>query len=140
MYTWAVPFQLPPIESDGIRLAGLPDVAALKLEAIINRKEGKDFRDIYALLQGFSLKTLLDFFHERYPHHSLRVPTDHLLAAPFVERDLSILLFQKTSWEETASFIAKAVKLFYEEKKKEKEALEAKQLQQRLENIRRKKE
>jgi predicted nucleotidyltransferase len=60
-------------KSVDIRLADLPDIAALKMEAIINRKEEKDFRDIHALLQKFKLADLLVFFSERYPHFSPRL-------------------------------------------------------------------
>ena len=140
IYTWGAPFKLPPIEKEGIRMADLPDVASLKFEAIINRKEEKDFRDIYALLQRFSLEQLLGFFHQRYPHHSMRVPTDHLLAAPYVERDTSIVLFQKLEWEELSSAIVEAVRYYYEEKKRKKEELEFERLQKRMEQVKKKKE
>jgi hypothetical protein len=65
LYTWHVPFLLPPIEEEGMRMAALPDIAALKLEAVVNRKEEKDFRDIHALLSVFSLVELLEFYHAR---------------------------------------------------------------------------
>jgi predicted nucleotidyltransferase len=65
-----MPFLLPPIETEDIRLAALPDIAALRLEAITNRKEEKDFRDVHTLLQQFSLEELLnlDLFIVRDAH------------------------------------------------------------------------
>ncbi len=140
LYTWGAPFLLPPIEVEGIRMADLRDVAALKLEAITNRKEEKDFRDVHVLLQRFSLAELIDFFREHYPHHNPKMLTDHLLAAPFVERDLSIPLFTEVSWEKLGADIVQAVGDFYEEKRRQREELEAERLRQRFEEIQKRKE
>lgn len=139
IYTWGVPFLLPSIEIEDIRIADLADIAALKLEAIINRKEEKDFRDIHALLQRFSLSELLRFFHQRYPHHSIRVPIDHLMAASFVERDRSIELIKPIEWSEVTAEIEASIRDFYLKKKKERAAKDAQQLHERLAKIRDKK-
>ena len=135
MYTWQMPFLLPAVETDGIRMAALPDIAALKLEAVSNRKEEKDFRDIHALLQRFSLAELLGFFRERYPNHSPRIVTDHLLAAPFVERDPTIGLFSSDPWEIIGADIVGAVTAFYEESTRNRARLEEERLRQRLDNL-----
>ncbi len=135
MYTWQVPFLLPAIEEHGMRLAALPDIAALKLEAISNRKEEKDIRDIHALLKRFSMGEMLQFFKERYPNFSTRVAADHLLAAPFVDRDLSIHVFSKEPWEEIVEFIIKSVTTHYEDLAKKRVAEAEENLRQRLQNI-----
>jgi hypothetical protein len=140
VYTWGAPFLLPPVETKDIRMADLRDIAALKLEAITNRKEEKDFRDVHALLQRFSMAELIAFFKDRYPHHNPKMLTDHLLAAPFVERDLSIRLFSEVSWEKLTSDIVQAVGDFYEEKRKQRAAMEEERLRQRLEAIPKRKE
>ncbi|MEK7253785.1 MAG: nucleotidyl transferase AbiEii/AbiGii toxin family protein [Bacteroidota bacterium] len=136
IYTWGAPFLLPTVEIGGIRMADLRDVTALKLEAITNRKEEKDFRDVHALLQRFSLAELITFFKERYPHHNPKMLIDHLLAAPFVERDLTIPLFVEVSWEKLGADIVQAVGDFYEQKKKEREQQEEERLRLRFEEIR----
>ncbi len=135
LYTWGVSFLLPPIQEEGIRLADLPDVASLKLEAIINRKEEKDFRDVHALLQKFTLGELLGFFKDRYPHYSPRMVTDHLLAVRHVERDKSIKLVKEISWEEVESELVGSVRQFYEEKARLLKAKEENELKHRLEEI-----
>jgi hypothetical protein len=139
IYTWGVPFLLPATETEGLRMADIRDIAALKLEAIIQRKEEKDFRDIYALLKRFSLAELINLFKERYPHHNSKMLTDHLLAASYVERDLSILLFDDTSWEQIGFTIEKSVRDFYETMRFQKENEENERLRKRIEDIQKRK-
>lgn len=57
----------PAVVSDGIRLADIPDIAAMKLAAATNRGTRKDFVDVYFLLQKYSLRQMLDWYVEKYP-------------------------------------------------------------------------
>lgn len=50
---------------DGFRLAGLKDIAAMKLSAVSGRGTKKDFYDVYALLDIFSLAEMLDYFQQK---------------------------------------------------------------------------
>ncbi|MEI6647254.1 MAG: nucleotidyl transferase AbiEii/AbiGii toxin family protein [bacterium] len=52
---------------DGVRLAHIEDIAAMKLEAITNRGSKKDFIDVAVLLEHFSLKQMLELYHRKYP-------------------------------------------------------------------------
>jgi predicted nucleotidyltransferase component of viral defense system len=61
----------PVIEIERIKMAGLKDIAAMKLLAITNRGTKKDFIDLYVLLQHFSLPQILGFFEQKYPNHSI---------------------------------------------------------------------
>jgi hypothetical protein len=55
------------IREDHMRLVGLPDIAAMKLNAIAgNGTRVKDFVDIYFLLDRFSLKQMLAFYKKKY--------------------------------------------------------------------------
>jgi predicted nucleotidyltransferase component of viral defense system len=56
---------------NNIRLASLKDLAAMKLNAVTNRGMKKDFWDIGILLDIFSLKEMLKFYHTKYPDASL---------------------------------------------------------------------
>lgn len=51
---------------DGIRLASLQDIAAMKLNAIANRGSKKDFWDYAELLGHFDREAMLGFFAEKY--------------------------------------------------------------------------
>ena len=52
---------------DGIRLSSVPEIAAMKIRAIIGRGTRKDFVDLYYLLQQNSLDQLMDLFYKKYP-------------------------------------------------------------------------
>jgi predicted nucleotidyltransferase component of viral defense system len=49
-----------------IRLAGLKDIAAMKLEAIAGRGIKKDFIDLYFLLQQYTLEEIFSFHALKY--------------------------------------------------------------------------
>lgn len=59
---------LEPVEcSDGIPLVSLPDLAAMKLNAIANRGAKKDFFDLVELSARFSMQQMIGFFTLKYP-------------------------------------------------------------------------
>jgi predicted nucleotidyltransferase component of viral defense system len=62
-YEWLEPLK----EEKNIRLAGLSDIAAMKLEAITNRGTRRDFVDLYFLLKVYSLKQQMEFYLKKYP-------------------------------------------------------------------------
>lgn len=64
---------------ENIFLAGLPDIAAMKLEAVSCRGSYKDFIDIYFLLEQFSLGELLGFVRKKFAN--LDYNEAHLLKA-----------------------------------------------------------
>ena len=55
-----------PVIENGVTLAGLKDIAAMKLSAITNRGTKKDFIDYYFLLKQFPLNELIGFYLEKY--------------------------------------------------------------------------
>lgn len=55
-----------PVLDNGIILAGIKDIAAMKLSAITNRGTKKDFIDYYFLLKHFSLENLIDLYRQKY--------------------------------------------------------------------------
>ena len=62
-YPWLKPFVL----EEGIRLASLEDICAMKLNAIAgNGTRIKDFVDVAYLSSSFSLQQMLDFYEEKY--------------------------------------------------------------------------
>lgn len=65
-------------------MAALPDITAFKLDAIVNPKEGKDFRNIHPLLLVYSLGELLVF-----------LPGTHLAAAPAADRQQLVMLLRQ---------------------------------------------
>ena len=68
-----------PIEADGVRLASLNDIAAMKVSAIVNRGTKKDFIDLYTLLQSFTLDDILDMYNRKYSDGSLFIVMKSLI-------------------------------------------------------------
>ena len=60
--------EVAPIEEiDGHRLVSVPDLAAMKLNAIAYRGSKKDFYDMAELLHHYALDEMLGFFSAKYP-------------------------------------------------------------------------
>lgn len=57
----------PPVVEEGVRLAGIKDIAAMKLNAITNRGARKDFVDLARLLEDYSLREIFEWYRRKYP-------------------------------------------------------------------------
>jgi predicted nucleotidyltransferase component of viral defense system len=55
-----------PINEEGIRLLGINEIAAMKLNTVIHRSQPRDFIDIAYLLKEMPLEKMFDLFKERY--------------------------------------------------------------------------
>jgi Nucleotidyl transferase AbiEii toxin, Type IV TA system len=56
--------KLPPIIEDGMRLANLMDVAAMKMEAMVQRREKKDYIDLHFIFKKLDPLKCLEHFHQ----------------------------------------------------------------------------
>lgn len=52
---------------DGIRMASVEDIIAMKMNVVSQRGRKKDFWDIHCLLNHFSLREMFSFHEKRYP-------------------------------------------------------------------------
>ncbi|GHT11768.1 hypothetical protein AGMMS4956_05310 [Bacteroidia bacterium] len=102
----------PAIEEDGIRMAGLKDIAAMKLAAITNRGSKKDFVDVYFLLQHFSLKQMVDWYMQKYPKHALFNVIQSINYFADAEPQEMPTMLTEVSWEDMKSTIQKEVTIF----------------------------
>ncbi len=64
------PFVYPILSYERVRISSLEEIAAMKLEVISRGGRKKDFWDIHALLEQFTLEELLGFYKKRYPYSS----------------------------------------------------------------------
>ena len=68
-----------PLYIDGLRLASLKDIAAMKIMAIATTSNRiKDYVDIYYLLNYFPLSTLFSLYIEKYNFNSIQTALDNL--------------------------------------------------------------
>lgn len=75
MFYYKYPLLESTISFEGIQLAGLSDIAAMKIHAIEDRGTKRDFIDVYFLSKKFSLEEMLEFYQKKYG-----VLEDHLYA------------------------------------------------------------
>lgn len=98
-----------PVEEDGIRLADVKDIAAMKVAAIIGRGTKKDFIDLYFLLRQFSLKELLELYLQKYPDGSLFIALKSLSYFEDAEADPMPVMFEHIEWTDVKSFIRETI-------------------------------
>jgi len=95
------------ILKDGIRLAGMKDIAAMKLSAITGRGTKKDFIDLYFLLRYFSLNQMLNFYNQKYPDGSKFLVLKSLTYFEDAEVELTPVMLESVDWKEVKSKIVK---------------------------------
>jgi predicted nucleotidyltransferase component of viral defense system len=99
----------PPIETDGVKMAGLKDICAMKLAAITNRGTKKDFIDIYTLLQHFSLNEMLELYEQKFQGAYIFNVIRSLCYFADAETNPMPKMFVTADWEEVKSEIQKHV-------------------------------
>ena len=94
------------ITTEGIRLAGTKDIAAIKLNAITNRGSKKDFWDYALLLKHFDHQRLLSFYTQKYHNASLWNLEKSLCYFDDAEYDPDPISLTNQTWEEIKTTIA----------------------------------
>lgn len=112
------PYRLLEATTDhqGVPLAGLPDIAAMKLEAIAGRGKKRDFIDLYFICQrAFSLSQIIAFFEQKF--EDVQYSKVHLLKSltyfADAEEDEMPHMLERTSWETVKRFFEDEVKNLY---------------------------
>lgn len=91
----------PLLEFEGIKLADLRDIAAMKIDAISSRGSKKDFMDLYFLLEKYSLAELIAFFEKKFK--GIRYNKLHILKSitffAEAEDDPASVMLKDVNWE-----------------------------------------
>lgn len=102
-----------PVSAEGVVLAGIKDIAAMKLSAITNRGTKKDFIDYYFLLKRYSLKELIELYQQKYSDAQLFTSIKSLSYFDDAESDPMPDMIVPVDWDEVKSTIRNEVaKLF----------------------------
>ena len=107
-YPWIQPFN----SEEEIRLASLQDVVAMKLSAIARRGVKKDFWDIAALLDHYSLDEMLDFYQMKYRSHDIFHLLRSLVYFEDAEAQKDPDTLDNTTWKQVRKKVEIAVKGF----------------------------
>lgn len=107
---YGYPLLKPALEADGLRLAALEDIAAMKLAAVAQRGSKKDFVDVYALGRHLRLGEMLACYRRKYGVEDV----GHVLVAlswfDDADQERTPLLLLRQSWPEMKSVIRGWVK------------------------------
>ena len=98
-----------PVIEDGVILAGVKDIAPMKLSAITNRGTKKDFIDLYFLLKRYSSNELVDLYLKKYSDAQLFTVLKSLTYFDDAEIDPLPVMAEPVNWDEIKTAIVKAV-------------------------------
>jgi len=105
-YEWLA----PAVVSNGVRVADIPDIAAMKLAATTNRGTRKDFVDVFFLLQRHSLSQLLDWYAAKYPDGNAYLVLRSLVYFEDAEIEPMPNMLKPVEWDAVKRTIESAVK------------------------------
>ena len=98
-----------PVEEEAIILAGIKDIAAMKIAAVVGRGTKKDFIDLYFLLRQYSLKEILQLYLQKYPDGSLFIAMKSLTYFEDAETEPMPFMFENVNWEDVKARIRQEV-------------------------------
>lgn len=105
---------LHPVETiDGIRFVSIPDVVAMKLNAITRRGAKKDFFDIAELLDRYTLAEMLQFFADKYAATDIGFVVRSLTYFEEAENSKDPVMLKDINWKQVKKEIQQAVKDFW---------------------------
>ena len=94
------------VRHDHLRLASVPEIAAMKIRAIIGRGTRKDFVDLYYLLQIFSLDEIMALFKRKYPDVNDFIAIRSLAYFEDAEQSpMPMMIDQSVEWESMKTHI-----------------------------------
>ncbi|MEI6576771.1 MAG: nucleotidyl transferase AbiEii/AbiGii toxin family protein [Bacteroidota bacterium] len=105
-YTWLE----DPILSEGLRLAGNKDIAAMKLAAITGRGTKKDFIDLYYLLKQYSLSEMISFYENKFSDGSTFLVLKSLSYFEDADQEQSPRMLLPANWEKIKLSIISSLK------------------------------
>jgi hypothetical protein len=93
-------FIRPVMSLDGIRIAAIEEIIAMKLDVISRGGRKKDFWDIHELMEDYSLDTMLALHKERYPF----THREEIMRAKFIDfagadADFDTICLKGKYWE-----------------------------------------
>ena len=113
LVNYPYPWMDDTIEESDIRLAGLKDIAAMKLSAVANRGRKKDFIDVARLLDLFTLDEMLAFYKSKFSVSEVSFPLRGLMYFDDAEDDPMPEMFDSNlTWENVKKKIINTTRAF----------------------------
>ena len=100
-YGYGFPLIAPTLQAEDMLLASIPDIALMKLDALLSRATRKDFYDLYFICQNLPLQQIFPKAQQKYA--SIRdfeiQATKRLVFFESAENDSDPVLLQPVAWE-----------------------------------------
>lgn len=98
------------IIEEGIRMFGDKDIVAMKIFAILQRAQKKDFWDIAELLQYYDLEHCIEAYYEKYPTNQMLISIPYALTY-FVDAEESEdpISLKGQTWESVKKIVQQKV-------------------------------
>jgi len=94
------PFIRPARLIDGIRIADVEEIIAMKMDVIARGGRKKDFWDLHELMGIYTLQQMLDLHYERYPIvHDEDLIKDNLTNFETADEDFEPICLRGKYWE-----------------------------------------
>lgn len=94
------PYIQPHIEVDGIRMATIEEIIAMKIDVVQRGGRKKDFWDLHDLLQSYSISQMLDLHEQRYPYaHDRELIIQNFTSFEQADEDFNPICFKGKYWE-----------------------------------------
>lgn len=87
-------------EAEGIRMASVEDIAAMKLNGVMNRGSKKDFFDVFELMNHFTLEQLISFHSRKYDFSAQMILLKSLVYFDDAENEPDPVLIKAVTWPE----------------------------------------
>lgn len=107
---YSYPWLAPIVLDEGIRMAALEDIAAMKIAAITQRGSKKDFIDLYFLLKVFSLEDILHFYEQKITDSNEWMALRSMAFFQDADVQPTPLMLKGVSWEEIKRFVLMQVR------------------------------
>ena len=106
-YKYPLIGDLTPYE--GLQIASLKDLAAMKLDTVVSRGTKRDFIDLYFLTKEFGPKLMFDFYDQKYGNLEERELLIRKALVYFVEADQDEMpnMLIPIDWKVVKSFFLK---------------------------------
>lgn len=93
-------FIQPCLEVDGIRMATIEEIIAMKVDVIQRGGRKKDFWDLHDLLQSYDIVQMLDLHQQRYPYsHDTDLILQNFSSFELADEDFNPICLKGKYWE-----------------------------------------
>jgi len=93
-------FIQPYIEKDGIRMATIEEIIAMKVDVIQRGGRKKDFWDLHNLLDSYAISQMIELHEQRYPYtHNRDLIIQNFILFEQADDDFDPICFKGKYWE-----------------------------------------